>query len=221
MAIPERILTAEGAELHFATNHLGHFALATGLCNALIASGNARVVSLSSTAHLYCPVLFDDPTFAFKWIGQQFQGPRWPLRRPPTPVFATHRPSRRRMAWASSTSCTAPRTGPGPSGSSTASPAERTAGAAHPAGCSLIGPAASTAPPRPAERTARGSSFCSGGTRGACGGCGPCTRSRVDRTPGGVRESAFWSPSWLNGHREPDPSGLSVPSLESCPTSPL
>ncbi|MHB8694908.1 MAG: SDR family NAD(P)-dependent oxidoreductase, partial [Solirubrobacteraceae bacterium] len=36
-----------------------------GLCNALSASGNARVVSLSSTAHLYCPVLFDDPTFAF------------------------------------------------------------------------------------------------------------------------------------------------------------
>ncbi|MHB8693667.1 MAG: SDR family NAD(P)-dependent oxidoreductase, partial [Solirubrobacteraceae bacterium] len=65
MAIPERRLTAEGAELHFATNHLGHFALATGLCNALSASGNARVVSLSSTAHLYCPVLFDDPTFAF------------------------------------------------------------------------------------------------------------------------------------------------------------
>src|ERR1700730_8357474 len=65
MAIPERRVTAEGAELHFATNHLGHFALATGLCNALAASGNARVVSLSSTAQLYCPVLFDDPSFAF------------------------------------------------------------------------------------------------------------------------------------------------------------
>ena len=65
MAIPERTLTAEGAELHFATNHLGHFALATGLYQALSASGSARVVSLSSTAHLYCPVLFDDPTFAF------------------------------------------------------------------------------------------------------------------------------------------------------------
>ena len=65
MAIPERTLTAEGAELHFATNHLGHFALATGLYHALSASGAARVVSLSSTAHLYCPVLFDDPTFAF------------------------------------------------------------------------------------------------------------------------------------------------------------
>jgi NAD(P)-dependent dehydrogenase (short-subunit alcohol dehydrogenase family) len=65
MAVPERTLTADGAELHFATNHLGHFALATGLHPALSASGGARVVSLSSTAHLYCPVLFDDPSFAF------------------------------------------------------------------------------------------------------------------------------------------------------------
>jgi NAD(P)-dependent dehydrogenase (short-subunit alcohol dehydrogenase family) len=65
MAIPERTLTAEEIELHFATNHLGHFSLATGLHGALRASGSARVVSLSSSAHLYCPVLFDDPTFAF------------------------------------------------------------------------------------------------------------------------------------------------------------
>ncbi len=65
MAIPERTLTAHGAELQFATNHLGHFALATGLLGALRASGSARVVSLTSSAHMYCPVLFDDPTFAF------------------------------------------------------------------------------------------------------------------------------------------------------------
>jgi NAD(P)-dependent dehydrogenase (short-subunit alcohol dehydrogenase family) len=65
MAIPERTLTPQGVELHFATNHLGHFALATGLHDALRVSGKARVVSLSSSAHLYCPVLFDDPTFAF------------------------------------------------------------------------------------------------------------------------------------------------------------
>jgi NAD(P)-dependent dehydrogenase (short-subunit alcohol dehydrogenase family) len=65
MAIPERTLTPQGMELHFATNHLGHFALATGLHEALRLSGDARVVSLSSSAHLLCPVLFDDPTFAF------------------------------------------------------------------------------------------------------------------------------------------------------------
>jgi NAD(P)-dependent dehydrogenase (short-subunit alcohol dehydrogenase family) len=65
MAIPERTLTPYGAELHFATNHIGHFLLATGLHDALRVRGDARVVSLSSSAHLYCPVLFDDPTFAF------------------------------------------------------------------------------------------------------------------------------------------------------------
>jgi NAD(P)-dependent dehydrogenase (short-subunit alcohol dehydrogenase family) len=64
MAIPERTLTEEGVELQFATNHLGHFLLATGLHDALRAAGGARVVSLSSSAHMYCPILFDDPTFA-------------------------------------------------------------------------------------------------------------------------------------------------------------
>ncbi len=65
MAIPERTLTPGGDELHFATNHLGHFALATGLADALRASGDARIVSVSSSASLRCPVLFDDLTFAF------------------------------------------------------------------------------------------------------------------------------------------------------------
>ncbi|MDQ8043708.1 MAG: SDR family NAD(P)-dependent oxidoreductase [Patulibacter sp.] len=65
MALPERVLTPRGQELHLATNHLGHFALATGLHAALAASGSARVVSLSSSAHLQSPFLFDDPSFAF------------------------------------------------------------------------------------------------------------------------------------------------------------
>ncbi|MCW3025575.1 MAG: oxidoreductase, partial [Solirubrobacterales bacterium] len=65
MAIPERTLTPGGDELQFATNHLGHFALATGLADALRASGDARIVSVSSSASLRCPVLFDDLTFAF------------------------------------------------------------------------------------------------------------------------------------------------------------
>jgi NAD(P)-dependent dehydrogenase (short-subunit alcohol dehydrogenase family) len=65
MAIPERTLTPGGDELQFATNHLGHFALATGLLDALRVSGDARIVSVSSSASLLCPVLFDDLTFAF------------------------------------------------------------------------------------------------------------------------------------------------------------
>jgi len=65
MALPERTLTAAGLELQFATNHLGHFALATGLHEALAAAEGARIVALSSSGHLRCPVLFDDLSFAF------------------------------------------------------------------------------------------------------------------------------------------------------------
>jgi NAD(P)-dependent dehydrogenase (short-subunit alcohol dehydrogenase family) len=62
MRTPE-MRTPEGWELQFATNHLGHFALATGLRPALAAAGRARVVSLSSVAHLRNPVDFDDIHF--------------------------------------------------------------------------------------------------------------------------------------------------------------
>jgi NAD(P)-dependent dehydrogenase (short-subunit alcohol dehydrogenase family) len=54
--------TKAGWELQFATNHLGHFALAWALHDAL-AQGIARIVSLSSTAHMRAPVDFDDVHF--------------------------------------------------------------------------------------------------------------------------------------------------------------
>jgi NAD(P)-dependent dehydrogenase (short-subunit alcohol dehydrogenase family) len=64
MAIPELRLTPAGWELQFATNHLGHFALAYGLHDALAAaSEGARIVSLSSRGHLRSPVVFDDINF--------------------------------------------------------------------------------------------------------------------------------------------------------------
>jgi NAD(P)-dependent dehydrogenase (short-subunit alcohol dehydrogenase family) len=62
MASPE-MRTPEGWELQFATNHLGHFALATGLHRALVAAEGARVVSVSASAHLRSPVVFDDIHF--------------------------------------------------------------------------------------------------------------------------------------------------------------
>jgi NAD(P)-dependent dehydrogenase (short-subunit alcohol dehydrogenase family) len=65
MAIPDLQLTPEGWELQFATNHLGHFALAVGLHDALAkASAGARIVSLSSRGHLRSPVIFEDINFA-------------------------------------------------------------------------------------------------------------------------------------------------------------
>jgi NAD(P)-dependent dehydrogenase (short-subunit alcohol dehydrogenase family) len=63
MALPTLELTSDGWELQFATNHLGHFALAVGLHDALAAAGNARIVSLSSRGHLRSPVMFDDINF--------------------------------------------------------------------------------------------------------------------------------------------------------------
>jgi NAD(P)-dependent dehydrogenase (short-subunit alcohol dehydrogenase family) len=63
MAIPDLQRSPEGWELQFATNHMGHFALALGLHEALKAAGTARVVSVSSAANLRAPVDFDDLHF--------------------------------------------------------------------------------------------------------------------------------------------------------------
>jgi NAD(P)-dependent dehydrogenase (short-subunit alcohol dehydrogenase family) len=64
MATPETY-TAQGWELQFATNHLGHVKLALGLHGALAAAHRARIVSVSSSAHFRSPVIFDDLFFRF------------------------------------------------------------------------------------------------------------------------------------------------------------
>ncbi|MZD10499.1 SDR family NAD(P)-dependent oxidoreductase [Streptomyces sp. SID5785] len=63
MALPERVLAPSGWEMQLATNHLGHFALVTGLHTALRASGSARVTVVSSGAHRDTPFDFADPHF--------------------------------------------------------------------------------------------------------------------------------------------------------------
>ncbi|HTF07885.1 MAG TPA: SDR family NAD(P)-dependent oxidoreductase [Asanoa sp.] len=71
MATP-LLRTARGYELQLATNHLGHFALATGLHPALAAAGDARIVSVSSVGHVNAGIDFDDPNFERrpydKWV---------------------------------------------------------------------------------------------------------------------------------------------------------
>ncbi len=68
--------TPQGWELQFATNHLGHFALATGLHEALREAGGARVVVVSSVGHVNADIDFDDIQFdhrpydAFEAYGQ-------------------------------------------------------------------------------------------------------------------------------------------------------
>ncbi|MCP4040193.1 MAG: SDR family NAD(P)-dependent oxidoreductase [bacterium] len=55
--------THEGHEMQFGTNHLGHFLLTCLLVPALEATGDARVVNLSSGGHKFSGVDLDDWNF--------------------------------------------------------------------------------------------------------------------------------------------------------------
>ena len=59
MALP-REHTKQGFERQFGTNHLGHFALTGLLLAKLLATGDGRVVTLSSNAHKMGRMNFDD-----------------------------------------------------------------------------------------------------------------------------------------------------------------
>ncbi|CAN5570400.1 SDR family NAD(P)-dependent oxidoreductase [soil metagenome] len=58
--IPPYSKTADGFELQFGTNHLGHFALTAQLLDLLITTKGARIVNVSSGAHKYGNIDFDD-----------------------------------------------------------------------------------------------------------------------------------------------------------------
>ena len=62
MATPQT-KTSDGFEMQFGTNHLGHFALFTGIAPALLAAPTSRVVALSSIGHRRSPVVFEDIMF--------------------------------------------------------------------------------------------------------------------------------------------------------------
>ncbi len=57
---PPRRLSADGFELQFATNHLGHFALTGLLLERLLAAPAGRVVSVSSVLHKSGRIDFED-----------------------------------------------------------------------------------------------------------------------------------------------------------------
>ena len=59
MALPYS-RTADGFEMQFGTNHLGHFALTGLLLEPLLAADHARVVNVSSGAHRMGAIRFDD-----------------------------------------------------------------------------------------------------------------------------------------------------------------
>lgn len=60
MTPPKRLETADGFELQFGTNHIGHFALTAQLLPLLQKSPGARVVTVSSVANRAGVINFDD-----------------------------------------------------------------------------------------------------------------------------------------------------------------
>lgn len=59
MALPY-CKTADGFEMQFGTNHLGHFALTGLLIDRLIGTAGSRIVNVSSNAHKFGKIRFDD-----------------------------------------------------------------------------------------------------------------------------------------------------------------
>jgi NAD(P)-dependent dehydrogenase (short-subunit alcohol dehydrogenase family) len=60
MALPERQATADGFEMQFGTNYLGHYALTAHLLPLLRRGNQPRVVNLSSLTHRWGAINFDD-----------------------------------------------------------------------------------------------------------------------------------------------------------------
>src|SRR5246127_4409017 len=75
MTPPKRDTTADGFELQFGSNHLGHFALTARLLPLLRAAHHARVVSLSSLAARQSGrIHFDDLQFDKSYSAMQAYG---------------------------------------------------------------------------------------------------------------------------------------------------
>lgn len=65
MMPPQRRTTADGFELQFGTNHLGHWALTGLLMPAVLATPGARVVTVSSLAARDAAIRWDDLSWRF------------------------------------------------------------------------------------------------------------------------------------------------------------
>ena len=63
MARPELARDADGNEMQFSTNHLGHFRLTLRLWPALVRANGARVVSVSSLGQRFSDIVWDDINF--------------------------------------------------------------------------------------------------------------------------------------------------------------
>jgi NAD(P)-dependent dehydrogenase (short-subunit alcohol dehydrogenase family) len=67
--IPPYSKTRDGFELQMGTNHLGHFALTLKLMELIEKTPNSRIVNVSSAAHKYGNIKFED----FNWENRKYK----------------------------------------------------------------------------------------------------------------------------------------------------
>ncbi len=69
--LPKRVVTVDGLEATFATNHLGHFLLTNLLLGLIKASAPSRIINITSSAHRGTEVNFEDLQGEKKYSGFQ------------------------------------------------------------------------------------------------------------------------------------------------------
>ncbi len=72
--IPPHRLTEDGVESQFATNHLGHFALTGLLLPRMLPIAQSRVVTVSSNAHKFGVIRFDDLNGIDRYVAWEAYG---------------------------------------------------------------------------------------------------------------------------------------------------
>ena len=76
MNVPDRQLSADGFELHLATNYLGHFLFTTSIMDKLAFSGMGRIVNLGSSGYAFSPFRFADYNFEGQQLPKSEQPPK-------------------------------------------------------------------------------------------------------------------------------------------------
>ena len=72
--LPKRVVTIDGLETTFATNHLGHFLLTMLLLDTLKASAPSRIINVTSEAHRRNKIDFEDLQGEKKYSGYRAYG---------------------------------------------------------------------------------------------------------------------------------------------------
>lgn len=74
MNIPERTLSLDGFEMHFAVNYLGAFCFTNSIMGKLLSRGG-RIVNVGSSGYAFSPFRFADYNFAGKPLPESEQPP--------------------------------------------------------------------------------------------------------------------------------------------------